>query len=144
VKLETALAKVAPRWHKDFLNFIDTGEAQQDFLTYLDEDKEGQKAVEMAFNAQAEAFHGLAEELKKPGPISVEATVAVEPAAASDRLAHAVGVIVQLPPAQRVEAVRQTAFVLESSLKPEQQKSAYSVIQKLSSALSTDKVKTTA
>ena len=124
--------------------FIDTGEAQPEFLTYLDEDKDGQEPVEMAFNAQAEAFHGLAEELKKPGPISVEATVVMESAAASGNLAHAVGVIVNLPPAQRIEAVRQTASVLKSSLEPEQQKSAYSVIQKLSSALSRDKVETTA
>ena len=41
MKLETALAKVAPRWHKDFLKFIETGEAQPEFLAYLDEDKNG-------------------------------------------------------------------------------------------------------
>ena len=30
----------------------------------------------MPIGAQAEAFHGLADELKKPGPVSAEATIA--------------------------------------------------------------------
>jgi len=143
MKLENALAQVDPRWHKEFLSFIDTGEAPEEFLTYLDHDKNGQAAVEMAFNAQADAFHGLAEELKKPGPIAAEPTLSTEPAIASNSLAHAVGMIAQLTPEQRNEAVTHTLSVLGTSLEPEQKKSAYSVIERLNSALLKDKIETT-
>jgi hypothetical protein len=135
VKLEDALEKVNPRWRDQYLHFIETGEAEGDFLDYLNHDKAGQEAVEMAFNAQAEAFHGLAQELKTS---QFQAKSPVEPAVtAADRMVEAVEGVVQLPLEQRTEAMRKTASALETSLAPEDQLAAHSVVQTLQNALRT-------
>jgi len=132
MKLEKLLDNVDRRWHSDFLHFIETGEAGDAFLQYLNHDQGGQQAVEMAFNAQAAAFEGLAEELKKSQPIEITA----EPAtAASAKMAEAVEVVLQFSPEQRQEVVQKTASVLRASLPPEQQDSARSVVQTLENAL---------
>jgi hypothetical protein len=58
------LPLVAPRWHKEFLRFIATGEASHGFFTYLDSDENCQKAVDKAIDAQARIFQKLAETLR--------------------------------------------------------------------------------
>jgi len=132
MKLEELLQNVDRRWHSEFLRFVETGEAGDEFLQYLNHDKGGQQAVEMAFNAQAAAFEGLAEELKK-GP---QVEITTEPAAAaSARMAEAVEVVLQLSPEQRNEVVEKTASVLEASLGPEERNTARSVVQTLEHAL---------
>ena len=69
------LQNVDRRWHSEFLRFVETGEAGDEFLQYLNDNKGGQQAVEMAFNAQATAFEDLAEELKKgPQPLGSPGT----------------------------------------------------------------------
>jgi hypothetical protein len=134
MKLDDLLKNVAPRWHEEFLHFIETGDAGDDFLEYLNNDPEGQQAVEMAFNAQAQAFEGLAEELKK-GPVEpAEAAMAAsdEPAmAASDRMAEALEVVVQLSPERRKAALERTASVLGASLRPAHHGTALSAVQTL-------------
>jgi hypothetical protein len=88
----------------------------------------------MAFNAQAAAFEGLAEELKKP---QSEVEISTEMAsAASRRMVTAVETVVQLPPDQRGEVLERAASVLGTSLAPEQQHTARSVVQSLEHALS--------
>ena len=131
MKLDDLLQNVESRWHEYFLRFIETGEAGDEFLDYLNRDKGGQQAVEMAFNAQAAAFEGLAEELKK-GPVEPATPPEV---AASARMAEAVEVVLQLSPEQRKEALQKTASVLEASLGPEQQDTARSMVQMLEHAL---------
>ena len=80
----------------------------------------------MAFNAQAEAFQGLAEELKNS---PTQSKAVVEPAiAASERMVEAVEGLLQLPLEQRVEAMRKTGYTLKTSLGPEQQGNARSVV----------------
>jgi len=131
MKLEDILRSVDNRWQKDFLTFIDTGEGSNEFLTYLDNDPQGQKAVDLAFSAQAKAFEGLAEEFRKAPSANIE--VKIEPAAAaSESLTQAVENIARLPHDQQLEAVR----IALSSLDDEQQKTAYSVAQKFETALS--------
>jgi hypothetical protein len=132
MKLEKLLGNIDRRWHSEFLHFIETGEAGDDFLQYLNHDKGGQEAVEMAFNAQAAAFEGLAEELKKNPHIELT----LEPAAAaSAKMAEAVEVVLQFSPEQRNEVVQQTACALTASLPPEQRDNARSVVQTLENAL---------
>jgi hypothetical protein len=133
MKLEELLKNVAPEWHKEFLRFVETGEAEDNFLQYLNKDKGGQAAVEMAFDAQVKAFEGLAEELKKPQP-QIEAPAELA-RAASRTMATAVETIVQLPPEQRGEALENAASVLGTSLPPEQQDAARSVARSLEHAL---------
>lgn len=131
MKLENLVQKVESRWRGEFLRFIETGEADDKFLEYLNRDKAGQEAVEMAFNAQAAAFEGLADELKKaPVESKTEPTLV-----ASARMAEAVGVFVQLSPEQREQALQETASVLEASLGPEQQSVARSAVKTLEHAL---------
>lgn len=63
-----------PRWREDFERFVETGEASDLFLEYLDEDETGQATVEAAFSAQASAFDRLAAHLQQPEPVAAEAT----------------------------------------------------------------------
>lgn len=136
MKLEDILKNVGKRWQTEFLNFVNTGEGSDDFLAYLDHDPQGQKAVELAFTAQAAAFEGLKEEFKRTSPSWNEANP--RPAVvASESLAQAVEGVARLPHEQRIEAVRQTVSTLGSSLDTEQQKAAHAVAQTLETALST-------
>lgn len=133
---ENALQKIAPARQKQFLHFIDTGEAEDEFLTYLDSDSQAQQAVEMTFNAQAEAFQGLAEVLRR-SPLSSRSLSAVEPVlAASDRMAEAVGVVLQLPADKREEAMRIAVSNLRTSLRPDQQGAVLSVVRSLDDEMS--------
>jgi hypothetical protein len=134
MKLENALNLITPHWRKDYLHFIETGEAPKEFLSYVDEDSSAQEAVEMAFNAQADAFEGLARELR--GESSLEGTNAVQASvAASDKLTQAFEVVLQLPKEERLVVVANTASTLGRVLQPEQQRNAHSVAQKLENAL---------
>jgi hypothetical protein len=74
MRLDDLLRNVERQWHSEFLRFIETGDASDAFLEYLDRDQRGQQAVEMAFNSQAAAFEGLAEELKTVCHKNEEAT----------------------------------------------------------------------
>jgi hypothetical protein len=51
MRLEETLKGVAPEWHKDFRHFVETGEASDRFLDYLNKDRGGQAEVERAFDA---------------------------------------------------------------------------------------------
>jgi len=131
MRLEEILKDVDPRWQKDFLTFIDTGEGSNEFLDYLDHNPQGQKAVDLAFSAQAKAFEGLAEEFRKAPSPNIE--VKIEPTeVASESLTQAVGNIARLPHEQQLEAVRKAL----TSLNDEQQKTAYSVAQEFETVLS--------
>jgi len=63
--LAELLDNVAEQWRTEFERFVETGDADKDFLAYLDENEVAQQAVEAAFNHQASKFAGLASELEK-------------------------------------------------------------------------------
>jgi hypothetical protein len=110
VKLNDILTNVDEKWRPDFLRFIDTGEANDDFLNYLNHDKSGQQAVELAFDAHAQSFRGLADELKSPPPAE---EIVMDPAAvASKKLVYAVEGVLELAPDQRSKVVKQAASKL--------------------------------
>jgi hypothetical protein len=134
MKLENALNLINPKWRKDYLHFIETGEAPKEFLSYIDQNSSAQEAVEMAFNAQADAFEGLARELRGTSPI--EETIAIPASvAASDKLTQAFEVVLRLPKEERIAVVASTASNLGRVLQPDQQRTAHSVAQKLENAL---------
>lgn len=139
MKLEEILSNVDPRWQPEFLNFVNTGEGSDEFLKYLDNDPQGQKAVDLAFTAQAAAFEGLREEFKRSQSTGTQITaesIATEPAVvASESLAQAMEGVARLPYEQRVEAVRKTVSTLESSPDTEQQKTARALAETLERAL---------
>jgi hypothetical protein len=57
------LKLVEGQWQETFSRFIETGEAPQEFLDYMDSDPNCQRAVELAFSTQAEAFESVARNL---------------------------------------------------------------------------------
>jgi hypothetical protein len=83
MKLENLIDRIAPRWQGEFVQFIHTGEASDDFLQYLDSDPASQQAVEEAFAAQSAAFQEFAKLLQSPEELA--ASVA---APSSADLAH--------------------------------------------------------
>jgi hypothetical protein len=113
MKVNDILANVDQKWHEPFLRFINTGEADDDFLNYLNHDKNGQQAVERAFDAHAQSFRGLADELKNPPSNSEVITPA---AAVSKNLVHAVEGVLELAPEQRSTVVKQAASKLLTAI----------------------------
>ena len=62
MNLQNLLEHVDQKWQKDFINFIDTGEANPDFLKYLNNDKQAQEAVEKL--PEHDEVEALKEQLK--------------------------------------------------------------------------------
>ena len=60
MKIEELVRLVAPEWQESFLRFVETGEANEAFLSFLDADKACQEAVEQASSMQASAFEEFA------------------------------------------------------------------------------------
>jgi hypothetical protein len=55
---------VAPEWREAFQKFTATGEAEDEFLQYMERDQDCQLAVDLAFAEQARAFEEIAEALR--------------------------------------------------------------------------------
>lgn len=133
--LETVLQQIEPQWRKEFRRFVDTGDASDEFLAYLDNSEEGKRAVEVAFNAQADALTGLADALRSLQTENVAAQTVKPAEAASAKVTQAVEELLQLPPEEGQQAVKQAATVLSGSLRHEEQLRLKSVAQTLGNAL---------
>jgi hypothetical protein len=103
MNLEDLIVKVAPEWRAAFVEFIETGKAQDAFLDHLDQDKSTQDAVELAFSAQSEALEGLALALREREPVVAAAHSAPQPASTQtfDAIARVLENAVQLPSRER-------------------------------------------
>lgn len=127
MKTAEYLCNVKPEWHAAFARFVETGDAEEDFLNYLNNDEEAQQAVEAAFNAQAEAFQSMADEFKKnetPKDVQGDDSLADCPPGIlveEGEVEKAVEGILLLSPTQRSEVVHRTASALKASLRPDQQ-----------------------
>jgi hypothetical protein len=110
MKLEDLLQDVEPRWHRAFIQFVQTGDASADFLHYLDRDARGQQAVERAFAAQVEALQGLAQVIKAKGREKLQPVGA--PERPSMVMARAVELVMELRGHERSEAVADAAATL--------------------------------
>lgn len=136
--LADLLEGVAPQWRQSFQHFVETGEAKDDFLNYLNEDERGQQAVEMAFNRQAVGFEGLAAELKNTSvPNRQREAEPLKTAAAviSTRIAAVVEVALQTPSAQRDELVEKSAAELAASMPLEERNALQEVVRSLDDKL---------
>src|ERR1035438_3392172 len=110
MKLTELLQLVDKEWHGQFLHFIETGEADDKFLAFLNTNKNTQAAGEHAFNAQAAAFEGLAQ------VISTDPLVLSQPddrTPVSTAMTLALEGVVDLPPLQRKEAIQRVATDLK-------------------------------
>jgi hypothetical protein len=134
MKFEGLLTHIKPEWQDSFLHFVDTGEASDKFLEYLDHDDDAQKAVEIAFKTQAKAFEELAGELRKTRAEVGEPKEAEGEADAVDVLsaefADAVERISQLSAEEQTEVIHKAASALRASPKHAALRSAVQTLEK--------------
>ncbi len=64
----TALEKVKPEYRAAFEKFVKTGNANMEFLSYLDTDKGVQEAVDMVFSSEADELGDRVRKLLKEKP----------------------------------------------------------------------------
>ncbi len=133
--LDAVVEQIKPEWRNEFRRFVDSGDASDEFLAYLDSSEEGKKAVELAFNAQADALTGLADALRSLQTENVGTELAKPAEAASVKVTEAVEGLLQLPPEQGKQAVAKAASALGASLRQDQHPQLQSVAQTLNEAL---------
>lgn len=63
-ELQEVLWLVEQKWHPDFLKFVETSEASEKFLDYLDSNFDAQRAVGLVMTAQARTFEYIGKILK--------------------------------------------------------------------------------
>jgi hypothetical protein len=120
LNLQDLLGHVDKKWRKDFVRFIDTGEAGDEFLDYLNHDSGGQQAVEMAFTAHANSIQGLAEELKNAP--AVGESVQSPAHSISNNFAQAIEGVLELAPEQQARAVQEATSSLLHVARPGRQR----------------------
>lgn len=110
MRLSELLDQVNGKWHQEFVRFIDSGQASEEFLEHLDRDESLQRAVEEAFAAQAQALQEFARWAKSGEEDRPEEPV---PAAAAqvvgERLEAALAEAAVLPTEQRREVAGRAA-----------------------------------
>jgi hypothetical protein len=127
------LGRVEPKWHKEFLQFVETGDASEEFLTYMDRDPSCQQAVEAVFSEQAAAFESLSRDLRAaiPDEVLVEAQSSV----LSEHMAQALGQTLELSPAERSQVVEQTASALAREVPPRKRQELKAIVADLAAAV---------
>ena len=133
--VQDLIDRVAPEWRIEFQQFVETGEAQEAFLNYLNQDTSAQDAVEQAFNRQAKRFEHLAEELKKQGPKISESAVSTPGASTSRKLAAVMEIAIHTPKEQRKEVVDTSTAELAASTPAEERKVLKEVARSLEKQL---------
>jgi hypothetical protein len=110
------------RW-KDFLSFIQTGEASDDFMSFLDSDENAQKAVELVVQYQSNALR------RHSRAVHASTGERLRPS----QIADVIGATMELPDAERAEvlreAVRDAVATLRESIPPERESSLQSAVR---------------
>lgn len=133
--LEELVNLVQAEWREEFRRFIETGDASESFLAFLDTDVQCQKLIERAFALQladlddfANALDGRREDAKDIRDVrraeSVSASMAL---AFEDAL--------EIPAAQRPNVVRRAVDALTRSIRPERQPELKAVVSELDKEL---------
>jgi hypothetical protein len=133
METKALLTHIKPEWHNAFSQFVETGEASDDFLVYLDQDANAQQAVEKAFKAQATAFENLAGELKKVGTAGIGEVTTPEPYVVENLSATVAGAmekILELPTEERTQVMQNTASALRASPKRAALRTAVQALEK--------------
>jgi hypothetical protein len=132
MKIEQILNLISPEWREEFLRFIESGEADQRFLDYIDSDEKCQEAVDLAVSAQAESFEGLAAALQAEPELEYEEPAAEPAAIVSAKMADAMEAVLELPASEQQEAVKQASAEVVSSAEPERRKALFELLKDLS------------
>lgn len=105
------LREINPEWHGAFVRFVETGEASEEFLDYLDSDETCQRMMETA----------LIERLKIVEPYVAALRAAPVPSADEARaeIARAIERTAMLPAEERTQVLNQVAQDLKDKLETE-------------------------
>jgi len=135
--LRDLLTKVEPRWQAEFERFVETGEADEKFLTYLDQSEAAQTAVEGAFKHQAARFEELAEELKRRHDIigQESGVVSSAPSTTATKVAAVVQGALQASSTERAQVVARTTAALAASMPAEEAEVVEEVAESLKSRI---------
>jgi hypothetical protein len=122
--LKDLMDNVDLEWHSEFVSFVETGEANEAFLAYLDQNENAQLAVEGAFKRQAAKFEELATELKRrqvqSSPTDGHAGSAASATSnTSTRLAAVVENALQATSSERADVVATGTAALAASMPAE-------------------------
>ena len=66
--LTGALALIDSKWARDFVSFVETGEASDEFIAFLDTSKDCQRAVDMVLEQESGKIARVARLLREPAP----------------------------------------------------------------------------
>lgn len=111
------LELVSPERRQAFLQFIRTGEADDDFLNFLNHDENCQQAVEVAFTREAAGFEDLAEALKQsPDDVGSIIVTPIPITALSARIAATVEMAKQAEPADMDRLVENYAAKIAAAM----------------------------
>jgi hypothetical protein len=115
--LTDALALVDPKWARDFVSFVETGEASDEFIAFLDTSKECQRAVDMVLEQESGKVARVAQLLREPAPRSQAASASFAHAATaqpSALIAEALGAALALPAEQRTEVIKKAVATVQN------------------------------
>jgi hypothetical protein len=59
--IESLQQQILPQWREPLRRFLQTGDAEEGLLEYLDHDEAGNRVLKIAFKAIAEDFKGIAQ-----------------------------------------------------------------------------------
>jgi len=115
--LTDALALVDAKWARDFVSFVETGEASDEFIAFLDTSKECQRAVDMVLEQESGKVARVAQLLREPAARSQAVSPASRPLATvtapeSALIAEALGAALALPAEQRTEVIKKAVATM--------------------------------
>lgn len=130
--LEEVLQNVDPRWHEQFVRFVDSGEASDEFLQFLDTDEPCQQAVETAFQVQAAGVAKAVAALRRrddaqtfPGDVAMAAPVRL--------VADALHTLIDTPAPDRTPILRAAVSKVKADLDPADQLALEAVVSRMNS-----------
>lgn len=104
--LTELLADIDPAWRLDFVRFVETGEASEEFCDYMDSDEKCQQAIERLLGAHSELLTPLVMELDQARATNSPPTETVGP------IVRAIQEVLTLPEPDRAETLRSAAAEL--------------------------------
>lgn len=107
--------RIPSEWRDQFRLFIETGEASEEFLNFLDSSPECQEVVEEAFAEQAKTFQAFAAQLQQLEPVT--AGDGSDSHELSSAFAHTIGRAATLSQDEQDAFARNAAAAVPSSLR---------------------------
>lgn len=123
--------RIPSKWRDQFRLFVETGEASEEFLDFLDANPDCQEIVEAAFAEQAKTFQAFAAQLQRLEPMP--AGDAGGSRELSSAFAHTLGRAATLPQDEQDAFARDAAAAVPSSLR----RNVSSIFSKFGEALRT-------